>query len=149
MNARGFAGVVLVNAKTPQNIGAALRAAYAFGASFCGYVGDRYSRIKQFVTDTPKASRHMPLFHYDSWEDARLPQNAEYVAVDIIEGATPLHRFKHPEQAVYIFGPEDGTLSEEIVNRCKHVVYIPTTVCLNLAAAVNVVLYDRSMKLSR
>ena len=59
---------------------------------------------------------------------------------------TPLIHFQHPEQAYYIFGPEDGSLSQTILDASDHVVYIPTIGCMNLAATVNVVLYDRLAK---
>ena len=54
-----------------------------------------------------------------------------------------------PRRAYYIFGPENGSLSKEIMNKCKYTVKIPTNGCLNLGAAVNVVLYDRLAKLKR
>jgi len=69
------------------------------------------------------------------------------VAVDLIEGAIPLHEYKHPERAFYIFGQEDGTLGERVLSYCRDVVYIPTSYCMNLAATVNVVLYDRMSKI--
>lgn len=37
----------------------------------------------------------------------------------------------------------------ELVERIKNVVYIPTRGCMNLAATVNVLLYDRPAKESR
>src|SRR5690606_30290164 len=68
------------------------------------------------------------------------------VAVDLLEGATPLCEYTHPERAFYIFGPEDGTLGKAVTSWCRDVVYIPTNYCMNLAATVNVVLYDRLAK---
>jgi tRNA(Leu) C34 or U34 (ribose-2'-O)-methylase TrmL len=68
------------------------------------------------------------------------------VAVDLIEGATSLVEFKHPERAFYIFGAEDQTLGRRVLDWCKNVVYVPTDRCMNLAATVNVVLYDRLAK---
>ena len=56
--------------------------------------------------------------------------------------------FEHPERAVYIFGPEDGEVSKGVRSVCHRFVCIPTLNDgpLNLAAAVNVVLYDRLAK---
>ena len=68
------------------------------------------------------------------------------VCVELVEGATPLPLFEHPEQALYIFGPEDGSLPQEVVDKAIAVVYMPTTGCMNLAATVNVLLYDRAAK---
>ncbi|MDO7644738.1 MAG: hypothetical protein MUQ62_08500, partial [Reinekea forsetii] len=70
------------------------------------------------------------------------------VCVDLIEGATALSDFVHPERALYIFGPEDGSLSQAVIDQADAVVYIPTIGCLNLAATVNIVLYDRAAKLN-
>jgi len=47
---------------------------------------------------------------------------------------------------MYIFGPEDGTISQAVIDRADAVVYVPTIGCMNLAATVNVVLYDRLAK---
>jgi len=44
-----------------------------------------------------------------------------------------------------VLGPEDGSLGAGITSWCRDVVYIPAG-CLNLAAAVNLVLYDRMVK---
>lgn len=68
------------------------------------------------------------------------------VCVDLVDGAVPLTLFEHPAEALYIFGPEDGTISQDIIDRADDVVYIPANGCLNLAATVNVVLYDRMSK---
>lgn len=71
---------------------------------------------------------------------------AEFNDIDLLPGAISLVDYVHPERAFYIFGQEDGTLGERIVKRCRDVVYVPTNRCMNLAACVNVVLYDRMAK---
>ena len=63
-----------------------------------------------------------------------------------MEGATPLPAFEHPDNAFYLFGPEDGSLSESHLSMCDEVVYIPTLSSLNLAVTANIVLYDRLAK---
>ena len=65
------------------------------------------------------------------------------VAVERVVEATPLPQFEHPERAKYLFGLENGSLDETMLERCAHVVSIPGHECSNLAASVNVVLYDR------
>ena len=52
----------------------------------------------------------------------------------------------HPERAMYVFGPEDGSLPSTLLERCDDVVFIPTKHCLNLSMAANIVLYDRMAK---
>lgn len=139
---RGYAAVGLHQAKNPLNVGEVLRAAGCYDAAMVAASGKRYKNSK---TDTQKAYRHLPFIQCD---DLRLiiPHGCTPVAIDLIEGATSLTEYKHPERAFYIFGPEDGTLGNSITEWCKDIVYIPTSYCMNLAATVNVVLYDRMSK---
>ncbi len=75
---------------------------------------------------------------------------------DHFKGATPvclevggtenLFDFVHPENALYVFGPEDGSVEQMYRRFCHRFVKIPTKHCTNLAAAVYIVLYDRAMK---
>lgn len=71
------------------------------------------------------------------------------MAVELLPAAQSLVDFEHPEDALYVFGPEDGGLPKPIRLACHRFVFIPTHHCLNLAAAVNVVLYDRRLKRQR
>nr|WP_067294636.1 RNA methyltransferase [Marinobacterium profundum] len=135
----------LNNPKSPTNVGAVMRAAGCFGADAVFYTGERYARARKFSTDTKQISRSIPLIGVDSLLEA-VPEGAAIVCVELVEGAQPLNAFQHPENAFYIFGPEDGSLSQALVDRAHAVVYIPTVGCLNLAATVNVVLYDRLAK---
>ena len=140
---RGYAGIGLDNPKSNVNVGSVLRAAGVYGASMVAASGGRWKSEK---TDTMKAYRHMPFYHnVDNLKDL-IPFDCVPVAVDLLEGATPLHEYKHPERAFYIFGAEDATLGARITDFCRDVIYIPTNGCMNLAATVNVVLYDRLAK---
>ena len=139
---RGFAAVALDQPRHLENLGGALRAAAVYEASL---VVVNTPRFPERTTDTTKAHRHIPLIVTDDIF-SHLPLDTTAVAVDFIQGATPLHQYKHPERAFYIFGGENRTLDETVVAKCPHKVFIPTLVSMNLAATVNVVLYDRSAK---
>jgi len=139
---RGFACIGLDNAKDLKNIGSALRAAYCYNAAMIAVSGRRYERS---CTDTPKSYKSLPLLQVNDLKEI-IPYSCVPVAVDLIEGASPLPGYTHPESAFYIFGAEDQTLGEKILSYCRDVVYIPTKICMNLAATVNVVLYDRLSK---
>lgn len=52
----------------------------------------------------------------------------------------------NPKRAFYVFGAEDNTLGSRVLGWCRDVVSVPTNRCMNLAACVNVVLYDRMAK---
>ena len=104
------------------------------------------NRFCKAPTDVQKQWRLTPVIQTD---DLRLviPYDCVPVAVDLIPGAQSLADYKHPERAFYIFGPEDGTLGERVLSWCRDVVYVPMEAgCMNLAATVNVVLYDRASK---
>ncbi len=137
----------LSNPKSPTNVGAVMRAAGCFAVDAVFYTGERYERARKFHTDTKQVSQSIPLTGVESLLDA-VPENTAVVCVELVEGATALNEFQHPEAAFYIFGPEDGTVGQDVINRADAVVYIPTIGCLNLAATVNVLLYDRLAKSS-
>jgi len=141
---RGFAAIGLHMPKTPVNIGATLRACGCYDARLLAISGKRYHR---HCADTQAAYRHMPMLQVDDLQSV-VPYDCVPVAVDLIEGATPLQDYVHPERAFYIFGPEDGTLGKATLSWCRDVIYVPTRYCMNLAATVNVVLYDRLAKTS-
>ena len=139
---RGFSCVGLYNPKNGANIGGALRAASCYQASLVAIVGRRTVR---YPTDTHKTWRHTPvLFTLDLF--GVMPHDCAPVAVEFLSGALLLPDYTHPARAMYIFGPEDGTLGRKILDRCRDVVQVPTQFCMNLAATVNVVLYDRMAK---
>ena len=139
---RGYCCIGLDNPKNNINVGSVLRAAGVYGAAFVATTGKRYQVA---ATDTMKHSRHLPLLMPDELRNI-IPFDCVPIAVDLIEGATSLPEYKHPERAFYIFGAEDNTLGSRITDWCRDIVYIPTKGCMNLAATVNVVLYDRLCK---
>jgi len=135
----------LSNPKTPTNVGAVLRAASCFQAHAVFYTGDRYDRAARFYTDRQDTVSSTPFTEVSCLLECA-PENTKIVCVELVEDAVPLPEFQHPNKAFYIFGPEDGTLSQEMIDQADSVVYIPTVGCLNVAMTVNIVLYDRLAK---
>lgn len=143
---RGYAVIGLDNPKNTLNIGSTLRAAGVYDAKAVILSGARGAKhINRIPTDTRRAHRHIPLITCDDLHDL-IPYGCVPVAVDIIPGARELPGYTHPERAFYIFGAEDATLGDRVTSWCRDVVYIPTSGCMNLAATVNVILYDRLAK---
>ncbi len=140
--ARGYACIGLDNPKNSINVGHALRACGIYSAAFLAVSGHRYHKAP---TDAMRHHKHLPLMTVNDLRDV-IPYDCVPVAVEIIEGAKPLTEYEHPERAFYVFGAEDNTLGERVLSWCRDIVYIPTAGCMNLAATVNVVLYDRMMK---
>lgn len=135
----------LINPKSAVNVAAVLRAAGCYGASSVFYTGQRYAYAKEFNADTKAFHRQIPTVGVDDLLSV-IPKGARVVAVELVEGATPLPAFEHPDNAFYILGPEDGSVPTEVLDACHDVVYVPTRSCMNLAATVNVLLYDRMCK---
>lgn len=142
---RGYAAIALVQPKCGQNVGGAMRAAGVYGAALIVLGGKRANVLTKHPTDTMKAWKHVPTVCVDNVLDY-IPNDCVPVAVELTDDAQSLVRFRHPERAYYIFGPEDGDVPSQIISKCAHVVKIPTERCMNLAATVNVVLYDRLAK---
>jgi len=139
------ASIGLINPKGPTNVGAVLRSADCFRADAIFYTGTRYANAAKFHTDTQGASKRVSLTGVDSLIDA-VSEETKIVCVELVEGATSLPEFEHPENAFYIFGAEDGSIPQKVIDQADEVVYIPTVGCLNLAQTVNIVLYDRTAK---
>ncbi|MCE0555682.1 MULTISPECIES: TrmH family RNA methyltransferase [unclassified Motilimonas] len=148
MTKRTDVTIGLTNPKSATNVGAVMRAAGCFQVDRVIYSGERYDRTLKLNTDTKKIRSSIPLTQQNCLLDNK-PEEVKVVCVDLVVGATPLPEFEHPEKALYIFGPEDGTISQQVIDQADAVVYIPTIGCLNLAASVNVLLYDRSTKLAQ
>ena len=139
---RGYAIVGLDNPKNSINVGSAMRAVGVYGANGLIYTG---KRVRPGQTDTMKHYKHIPLWQTDDLHSA-IPFDCVPVAIDLVDGAQSLVEYNHPERAFYIFGSEDATLGRRILSWCRDIVYVPTHGCMNLAATVNVVLYDRMVK---
>ena len=136
----------IINPKDVTNVGSVLRAIGCFQADGLLYTGTRYNTAIRYRTDTKYTAGNLPIQHVDDMLAAK-PAEARLVCVELVVGATPLPQFEHPQNALYVFGPEDGSLPQALVDAADAVVYIPTVGCLNLAATVNVLLYDRMTKL--
>ncbi len=142
MSLRGYSCIGLDNPKYSSNVGMVLRACFNFRASLIITTGARY---KGSVQDTTKAYRTIPLINVSDMREA-IPFDCIPVAIDLLPDATPLPQYIHPERALYVFGAEDATLDKKTTEWCRDIIYIPTNQCMNLAATVHVVLYDRFLK---
>lgn len=126
-------------------MGSVMRAAGCYRADAVFYTGARYDRAAAFHTDTHQASSRIPLQQVDDLVLAA-PEGTRIVCVELVEGAVALPSYVHFDRAIYVFGPEDGSIEQDVIDRSDDVVYMPTEMCMNLAASVNVLLYDRLAK---
>jgi len=143
---RGYCGIGVLNMKTEVNYGTLFRSALAFGADFVFLIGRRFQKQ---CSDTSRSYRHIPVFEYLNCEDflEHIPYDCMVVGVEICERAIDLKIVSHPERAVYVLGPEDGSLPPSLIEKCHCVAKINTRICLNVAVAGSIILYDRFTKL--
>ncbi|MPW36670.1 RNA methyltransferase [Vibrio sp. B1Z05] len=145
MSKNNFTIIGLCNPKSPTNVGAVMRAAGCYQADEVRFTGERFAKAAKYHTDTKDMTTKIALNQMQSMTDD-LDDDIKIVCVELAEGATPLPQFNHPQKALYIFGPEDSSIPQSIVDKADEVVYVPTIGCMNLAATVNVLLYDRLAK---
>jgi hypothetical protein len=72
-----------------------------------------------------------------------LPRRCRLVGIEFTDESQDLPSFHHPLAAAYVLGPERGSLSPEMAERCDAVVKIPTKFCVNVGVAGAIVMYDR------
>jgi tRNA G18 (ribose-2'-O)-methylase SpoU len=139
---RGYFAIGAERMSKSLNLGNLMRSAHGFGAAFTFTLGAQY-RSHEAFPDTSKAARHVPHYNWARLDDLVLPEGCKLVGVELIDGAIDLPNFLHPARAAYVLGPELGSLSPELLQRCDHVVKIPTLFCVNVAMAGAIVMYDR------
>jgi len=142
--------VVMYNPKYPHNVGAAVRAASCFGAKVIIFSGDRLGVLDNPKVRIPREERMKGYFDVtiinDDYPFNRFPKEVTPVAVEVRQNSELLPHFEHPENPVYVFGPEDGSLPQNALTHCHRFLRIPSKHCLSLGNAVNIVLYDRMVK---
>ncbi len=146
---RGYFGVGVERISKSMNAGAIFRTAHAFGASFVFTVAAQYQRQMGSLADTSNALEHLPFYGFPTIADMLLPEGCRLVGVELTDESIELPSFRHPSQCAYILGPERGSLSPEMVEKCEFVVKIPTSFCINVSVAAAVVMYDRALSLGR
>lgn len=140
---RGYFGIGIEGVSKAMNVGSLMRTAHAFGAAFVFTVAAEYRRRKGEKADTSRTDGHVPFYSFPDAESMILPQGCRLVGIEITDDAVALPSFHHPSAATYILGPERGHLSDAMIERCDHIVKIPTKFSVNVAMAGSLVMYDR------
>lgn len=144
---RGFFAVGVYHPKTEVNIGTLMRTAYLYDAAFVFTVGRRY---RPQASDTPNATRHIPLFHFSTVDDLidHLPESTPLIGVELDPRATPLHEYTHPIRGAYLLGAEDHGLPQHVIDRCHDLVVLDSIQpqSMNVSVAGSLVIYDRHIQ---
>ena len=145
-NMRGYFGVGIEGVSKPFNVGNLMRSAHAFGAGFVFTIAAEYDGAG---SDTAKTHEHLPFYRFASVGELNLPDGCALVGIELMDEAVDLPAFPHPLNAAYVLGPERGSLSPALIERCDHLVRIPARFSINLGVAGAIVLYDRMLALGR
>jgi tRNA G18 (ribose-2'-O)-methylase SpoU len=145
---RGYFAIGAERTSKALNLGNLMRSAHAFGASFTFTIGATYQALEARA-DTSKGQLHLPHYNWRDRGELALPQGCKLVGVELTDEAIDLPSFRHPLRAAYLLGPEQGSISPELMAACDHVVKIPTSFCINVAMAGAIVMYDRVKSLAR
>ena len=141
-------GIVIENPKFAVNTGTLMRTAVNFGASCIITIGGRYRRQP---SDTLKSTRHVPLLRLENWDvfqEVR-PYDWPLIGVEIDDHSQNLLSYTHPHNALYVLGAEDHGLTAQARSLVQGMIQIPSYLCLNVAIAGAIVMYDRFAKNSR
>jgi tRNA G18 (ribose-2'-O)-methylase SpoU len=147
--ARGYFGIGAEGVSKSANIGALLRTGHAFGAAFCFTIGTGWDARASRTADTADTPAHVPMWRCKTVAELCLPHGCALVGIELLDDAIDLPSFRHPLSAAYVLGPERSSLSAPLLDRCDHVVRVPTRFALNLAVAGALVLYDRLLQHGR
>ncbi len=140
---RGYFGLGVEGISKSGNLGNLVRSAHAFGASFFFTIEAALDDRALQATDTSHASGHIPFYKYPNLAALTLPKECVLVGVELMPDSIELPRFRHPQCAAYVLGPELGSLSPALVARCAYTVKIPMKFCVNVGVAGALVMYDR------
>lgn len=140
---KGFFAIGVDRLSKAHNMGNLLRTSYAFGASYFFTIDATYSKKELREADTSGAASSLPVYDYENTEEFKVPHGAKLVGIELTDDAVDLPNFKHPRQAIYILGPEGGSLSDELIERCDFTIKIPMRFCVNVGVAGAIVMYDR------
>lgn len=149
MRTKGFFGIGVEGISKPGNAGNLIRSAHSFGASFFFAVKPACDVKKLYYADTSASEQNLATYHFDSVQDMLLPKGCRLVGIELTDEAIELPSFRHPRCAAYVLGPERGSLSKAMQEKCDFIIKIPMQFCINVGVAGAITMYDRMISLGR
>lgn len=134
--------VAIENWQHDMNIGTIVRNANAFNVAAVHIIGKRHwNRRGAMVTD-----RYLHIEHHLTVDDfVRAMGDRHIIAVDNLEGATPLSAARLPKKSVLVFGGEGPGISTQMQAAAEQMVMIEqfgSTRSVNVGVAAGIVMYE-------
>lgn len=140
--------IVMLQPKFVVNVATMIRNCASFGIEWLVLTGDRLDiptgrkgdrmprqeRLRDFRT--------VKVIHSD-FPMVLFRDDVAPIGVELTPSSMPLPYLKHPDNAVYLFGPEDGSIPAGWRAICHQIVSIPSLHCLNVATAGGIILSHR------
>ncbi len=136
-------GIALYSPKHEKNLGSIMRIAYNYNVDFICLIANRYRRVQ---ADTPNATKHIPTFFYKNVEDfvESYPKSCILINLET-KNSRNLEQFNHPKNSIYVFGPEEGNIPDELLKLGINL-KIESRQCLNQAVCAGNVLFHRHLQ---
>ena len=144
---RGYFAIGVEGITKSYNVGNLVRTAHSFGASYFFTIGSELKLRDMRQSDTSGAFDHMPYYEYNKFNDMDLPRASSIVGIELVEDSIELPSFRHPMRSIYLLGPEMGSLSPQVQEKCDYIVHIPMKFCVNVGVAGALVMYDRMISM--
>lgn len=140
--------VAVENWRRDRNIGTVVRNANGFGAAGVHLIGPRrWNRRGAMATDRYLAlEQHVDV---ETFVDRVRAEGLTIVAVDNVEGSTPIETTRLPRRCVLVFGQEGPGLTTALLDRADHLVHITqrgSTRSLNAGVAAGIAMYAWSLQ---
>ncbi len=135
--------IAVENLERDFNMGTIVRNANAFNVTKVHIIGRKqWNKRGAMKTD---AYLHLE-YHQtpEAFFEAMRANDKEVIAIDIVEGAVPLHEAELPKNAVLVFGAEGPGLSQELLEGARQVVMIEqfgSTRSVNVGVASGIAMY--------
>jgi hypothetical protein len=147
---RGYFGIGVEGISKPMNLGAVLRTAHAFHASFCFTIGACFNVRDVLASDTSVAFDSMPVQSLCRRRQLSTPRSAAVWSASrsrMMRSICPASPIRRP--APMCWGPRRIRSRRRMQERCDFIIKIPTRFCVNLSVAGAIVMYDRMISLGR
>lgn len=147
--ATGHAGLLLDSVATPANVGAILRSAAAFRVEDVYLCGQTPDPTVGGVQKTALGSQRFLTFHRSEQPaeaiEAIAAAGQRLVAVELAEGAEPIHEADLTGSVCLAFGHEERGVGTAVLDAADTIVHIPQLGrigSLNVAAAAAIALHE-------